>query len=65
MALQPHQERVIEERDELKIKLAKLLSFLDTRTFSALSEAERLRLHRQSTYMAEYAAVLDERIAEF
>jgi len=61
----PHQERVVTEKDELSEKLAKLLAFFQSETFSGLSEAERSRLRNQARFMDGYAAVLEERIAAF
>lgn len=63
--LQPHQWRVVEERNQLNEKLAKLHIFTDTETFHSLDEAERNRLYRQMMIMQDYVSVLDERIAAF
>lgn len=63
--LQPHQQRVVIEKAELDEKLAKLLVFHGTATFSALHPDEQDRLIRQSVWMGEYSAVLGERIAAF
>lgn len=65
MALQPHQQRVVDEKNELSEKLGKLLAFFQTPTFAGLSEAERSRLRNQARFMDGYAAVLEERIAAF
>jgi hypothetical protein len=63
--LQPHQQRVVSERDELSDRLGKLLAFFQTPTFVGLPEAERSRLRNQARFMDGYAAVLEERIAAF
>lgn len=65
MNLQPHQQRVVDERTELAAKLFKLKEFLKTPTFSKLDLSERDRLVRQSEVMADYAQILQERIAAF
>lgn len=64
-ALQPHQQRVVDEAAELDSKSAKLLAFFDTATFAGLDEAEQSRLRQQSHAMACYLAILGERIAAF
>lgn len=63
----PHQERVVTEKAELDEKLAKLNAFTTTlnATFAGLQPAEQERLIRQRGIMAQYSAVLGERIAAF
>ena len=63
--MQPHQERVVAEKDELDSKLKKLDMFIHGDVYSGLDEAERLRLMRQYRHMKDYSNVLGERIAEF
>jgi hypothetical protein len=64
--LQPHQQRVVEERSDLAQRLERLRAFLRSDTCAQLvHEDERGRLVRQSVYMASYLQVLDERIAAF
>lgn len=64
--MQPHQERVVAEKQELDEKLGKLRSFLvDSPIFRTLPEAEQLRLTHQYGVMLEYSAVLGSRIAAF
>ena len=63
--LQPHQQRVVDEKNELSEKHAKLLAFFQTSIFQGLSEAERSRLRNQARFMDGYEAVLEERIAAF
>lgn len=62
MAIQPHQQRVIDERIELADKLGKLYAFFQSPIFATLSEAERSRLRSQARFMDGYLAVLAERI---
>lgn len=63
--LQPHQQRVVDEKNELSERLGKLLAFFQGPIFPTLSEAERSRLRNQARFMDGYAAVLEERIAAF
>lgn len=63
--LQPHQQRVIDERDELQERKSKLEPFFRTDTYHALDEAEQWRLCKQNRLMGEYLDVLNERIANF
>ena len=61
-----HQQRVVDERTELKDKHAKLSVFiLDNPVFVTLPEAEQARLQKQEDLQGHLLAVLDERIAGF
>jgi len=61
----PFQQRVADEVRELRTKLDKLNQFVETDTFNQLPHVEKGRLLRQRSIMADYAEVLDERIANF
>jgi hypothetical protein len=63
--LQPHQQRVIAERDELQERLDKLTLFINTQAFLDIQYAEQSRLIRQQGIMSALLDVLDERIAAF
>lgn len=65
--IQPHQQRVVDEKSELDEKRVKLLKFIsDPGTpFSRLDIDEQRRLGLQLHYMDEYSTVLGERIARF
>ena len=64
--VQPHQQRVVQERLELKDRLDKLLAFIATNPqYTALDAQECKRMVRQSEVMKEYIAILDERVAAF
>lgn len=65
--LQPHQQRVVDERGALSDKLTKLVAFVTypNPIHSALDNAEKQRLSRQVCAMAAYLQVLDERIEAF
>ena len=63
--MQPHQQRVIDEAAELDDRLGKLVDFLPTPLCLSLPFDERSRLSRQAQVMAEYSAILHERISAF
>lgn len=63
--MQPHQQRVVDEKAELDEKLAKLVAFGITPLFASLPADEQGRLNRQHSLMEQYSAVLGERIAAF
>lgn len=64
--LQPHQQRVIDEKAALDEKIVKLADFIVTTiAYKHLPSAEKDRLHRQHKAMLEYSSVLRERIEAF
>ncbi len=63
--LQPHQQRVVDEKAELDEKMDKLTAFMDTPIFSHLPVPEQERLAQQLMHMGNYTATLHERIAAF
>lgn len=65
--MQPYQERVVQEKQELDEKLTKLEAFIfrGVGKWFELSESERLRMTKQYCYMMDYSKVLGERIAAF
>lgn len=63
--LQPHQVRVVTEKNELDEKIQKLGQFLEGEMFQALDMDERGRLHQQYRAMKEYSSILGLRIAAF
>ena len=65
MVLQPHQQRVVDEKAELSEKLDKLESFEGGAVYASLSPAEQSRLTRQLLIMKLYGQVLAERISAF
>jgi hypothetical protein len=70
MELQPHQQRVVNEKAELDEKILKLSAFINTfdkpySKFAALPEPERARMYAQLRAMVEYSAILGERIGAF
>lgn len=63
--MSPHEERVIEELKELKIKIGKLSGFIETLTFAKLAPREKELLYRQLSAMQDYADILEKRINLF
>ena len=60
-----HQQRVVDEKAELDVKLAKLKDFIAGRLCKSLSVDEQDRLNRQQDIMRAYSDVLEERIKAF
>ena len=63
--LQPHQQRMVKEWQELGERLEKLETFMTSRTFSELSEGEQKLMQRQAEGMRAYYCALEERITLF
>ena len=63
--MQPHQQRVVDEKSELDEKIGKLEKFFDGPVFGALEGVEQRRLSAQFGYMKAYSCVLAERISAF
>ena len=65
MTLQPWQERVIEEKEQLGERLQKLNTFLTAQQCLALPFDERCTLVRQAKAMEQYYDILLDRIEQF
>lgn len=63
--MQPHQQRVVDEKTELDTKWLALISFTTSDIFNGLSEYERNLLRDQAAVMKTYSDILAERIATF
>lgn len=63
--MQPHQQRVVDEYNELMDRTTKLGVFFGNTIFQKLDQAEQERLNRQWKLMQQYGEVLAERIAAF
>ena len=63
--LQPHQQRVVDEKNELDEKRSKLAAFADTEIFNGLPKEEKDRLEHQGFHMGAYSEILGARIAAF
>lgn len=64
-AMQPHQQRAVDEQAELDGKRVKLEAFLGTPTFAGLPTIEQGRLIAQCSVMQAYSEILGDRIAAF
>lgn len=63
--LQPHQQRMLAERDRLAGDAESLDAFITGDRFSALGRPDKLLLLRQHAAMTWHLEVLDQRIARF
>lgn len=63
--LQPHQQRVVDEKAELDARLNALLAFTAGMLFATLDAAEQKRLRQQAAYMQAYSNILAQRIDAF
>jgi hypothetical protein len=64
--MEPYQQRVVDEKEDLHAKCARLAAFIEYgQAFPTLAAEEQVRLRRQLVVMREYAGILIERIAAF
>lgn len=64
--MQPHQQRVVEEKSDLDVKIAALQKFLqESPMLAKLDRGEVYRLNAQNLIMVQYSAILGERIQAF
>lgn len=63
--MQPFQQRVIDEKNELSEKVDNLEKFTGGSFYPTLPAAEQARLYRQLLIMQLYEQVLAERISAF
>lgn len=63
--LEPHQQRVVDEKADLDEKLRKLMAFFNSNIFAGLSENEQSLMKAQAMAMSMYSFALAERIAAF
>ena len=61
----PHQERVVEESEELMVKIRKLHKFFDSEIYKKIDDDEQQRLLEQFEVMQKYWNILNERIKKF
>lgn len=60
-----YQQRVLDEKVELDLKLERLETFLKGEKFKTLDGAEKDRMQRQAAIMRAYSSLLKERIDAF
>jgi len=64
--MQPHQQRVVDEKIELDKKATALSDFIgNSPIFETLDPAEQERLKEQNDVMWQYSEILGKRIAAF
>ena len=64
--MQPHQQRVVDEKTELDTKAKALSEFIgNSAIFPTLDTAEQERLKEQNDVMWQYSEILGARIAAF
>lgn len=63
--MQPHQQRVVDEAEQLDERIDKLCSFIGQPPFKLVPEDERDRMYRQLDAMRLYSEILHERIEAF
>jgi hypothetical protein len=63
--MEPWQERLINEKAELDLKLERLTEFGRSPQFQALDEEEQMLINRQHSLMEDYSEVLSKRIKRF
>lgn len=63
--MQPYQQRVVEEAEQLDERIDKLFAFTEHPHFKLINQAERDRMYRQLDAMRLYSLVLHERIEAF
>ena len=63
--LEPWQQRVVEEYDDLNKKREKLTDFFTSKEYQALPEYSKTALDKQYEAMRDYSVVLKERIDRF
>ncbi len=63
--LQPHEQRVVDERTDLIEKITKLHAFFKTEIFENLQEEDQELLEEQVQLMMNYSDILLKRINRF
>ena len=65
LVMQPHQQRVVDEKEQLGERLSKLSAFLEKGQPDFIDDAEWQRLINQHMHMNEYHEILIDRINHF
>lgn len=63
--LQPHQQRVVDERTDLNDKITKIHAFFKNEVFNGLPQEDQDLLNEQSQIMMNYSDILLKRINRF
>ena len=62
MELQPYQQRVLDELNDLDIKINKLMTFVESPAFEMVEQEHQVLLKVQMNYMMSYSDVLARRL---
>lgn len=62
---QPHEQRVIEEQQELSTKVQALATFIEGETYAKLDQSMRELMFQQLSVMRQYNEILLQRIQLF
>jgi hypothetical protein len=66
LTMQPHERRVVDEKDELDERLERLIAFITGAPgFKALDNIDQALLRDQRDAMGEYSDILNKRIERF
>jgi hypothetical protein len=63
--MQPHQQRVVDEKQELDDKITKLMAFIGGDIFKSLERRDQELLSQQLGHMRSYSETLSLRIERF
>ena len=63
--MEPYQQRVVDEHNELKERLAKLQAFIESERFSTVQGDEQRLLILQRCHMESLVEIIGQRIALF
>lgn len=63
--MQPHQQRVVQEKAELDEKIEKLEAFIQSEKFKVVDSEDSFLLNQQLAYMLAYSNTLQMRIERF
>lgn len=63
--LQPHEQRVVDEQQELELKLTALGSFIDNGKPAFIDDVNWSLLNKQYQSMSDYNGILKQRISLF
>ncbi len=63
--MQPHEQRVVVERDELQSKIVKLEAFMEGDIFEGMEYTDRKFMRIQLMAMMTYCEALNSRIGRF
>ena len=63
--MEPYQQRVVDEKEELDGRRLKLIAFVSGPKFESVPIDEQERMHEQIACMSEYSDVLRRRIEAF